>query len=760
MNKILAKSNQNGGCSLYEHSISTMNVAKKLCEEAKIDEKHSSICLISSLFHDIGKAHHLFQNKLTKKDFDDKGYSHNILSAKIFMERVNVDGIRINDVKNIIAKAILLHHPANGDFEERTYSFFGPKDERLKYVTDDDIKITDGFVDVFINEYNTLAESLGYESKLSKNNSESETFTNFSFFKDNPSKMSNNHILNYTSGVLRFSDIISSSGDDIEKYTKPANNFNITSFVCPEKYDKDRFAKQMYVANEMSERPISAITATTSFGKTLVGLVWGLLNDRKLIWVCPTNQIARGIYRSIVNELSELGLSNSVSIGLLLTNRWEYGKELGTLNDIIVTNFDNYARPVFKSDSKKHLSYNINHSNVIFDEFHQYATDDAILADFITSLRARAISKCNRTLLMSATPNEKLFNFIGEEGNCVYVRNEQSPEINNRKFRISYNKPHNDGDTLIIRNSVSSSQSSYTLVTSENKMLFHAQFIDEHIERNIKRILESHGKNGNNRSMTVSATNMATTALDISFSRLECSVLPIQELIQAVGRINRHSFNGEIGDIVIDESSLTDKREMCAIQNKYDIGLVKMEFSLFKERFKDGQIITLSELYNFYYSLNSMEEYKEKYDDYFRKIVAKSFVNLSKMTYMYASDPTDDGKLRISKTPSLRGDETACNVFVRCEDGMELGQFMQVGTIPEEKLYDFAFNMYNYINKNNLENIYYPKREEHIFKRMFKNGGKEKMARMFIAKASNCDMPFILPSEKYSYDSEYGLMKH
>lgn len=756
---IFAKSNENGGTQLYEHSIATMNVTKKLCQDAEIDEKYASICLISSLFHDIGKVHHLFQEKLSQKETDGKGYSHNILSAKIFTERVNVEGIPVNNVKELISKVILYHHPVNNNFDERTYSFFGCKDERLKYVDEDDISAADKFVDVFVNEYNKLAESLGYTSRIHKINSDNETLTDFSYFKDNPSRMSNNHILNYASGVLRFADIISSSDGDIEKHTKLSTCFNFGSFVCPEKYDKDRFLMQTFTADEMSKKTVSVLAATTSFGKTMTGLIWGLINGRKLIWVCPTNAIASSIYRSVKNELTELGISNSISVGLLLTNKWVHGEEQGTLNDIIVTNFDNYARPMFKSDSKKHLSYNINHSNVIFDEFHLYATEDAILSDFITSLRARTISENNRTLLMSATPNPKLYDFLDKENNHVYINNITNNDINGRKFKVMYNKQHKDGNTLIVRNSVSASQASYSLIPTENKMLFHAQFIDEHLERNISQILSSHGKNGNNKELTVSATNMATTALDISFSRLECSVMPIHELIQAVGRINRHSFNDEIGEIVIDESSLTDKREICSVKNKYDVGLMKTEFALFKDRFKDGQIIKLSELYELYGDIQNSPEYRAKYDDYFKKVKKKSFINLSKIPYLYGQETSGDNKPRISKTPSLRGDETVCNVFIRCEDGMENGQFMQIGTIPEEKFSEYSLNMYDYINKNNLEGIYYSNREEHIFKRMYKNGDKEKMARMYIMKAKQCDTPFILPSDKYTYDDEYGLRK-
>lgn len=795
INNVFAKSSENGGTLLIDHCIETMNVAKDLCKKEQLDGDITATCLISSAWHDLGKLHHFFQKKLKQPDFNNQGYTHNILSAKIFYERIGVDGIEISKIEELIANMILHHHPVGTiDSEIVDGSFFGD-DSNLKYVNDSDKELAEEFVDVLIHKCNEALESIGCVARLKRidkrgtygtdfsddvsetnknkknryqNDKNNKTDKTFKYFSKEHRNLSCNHILQYCEGVLRFADVVASSGGSIENYTKMRENFVESDFVCPQKYDKKRFEKQKKAAIEMSEKILSVLIAKTSFGKTLIGLIWGLLNGRKLIWVCPTNAIATSTYDSIKRELSELGLLDKVKVGLLLTNKWVYDDGDGSMNDIIVTNIDNYARPIFKSDGKKHLSYNIVQSNVIFDEFQQYATSNAIMATFITSMRARCLSKNNRTLLLSATPNKKLYDYLERDfkGLEIYEKEVNSDDIDNRKFRISYSEKHNDGDTLVIRNSVRSSQNVYKKIQcdSNNKMIFHSRFIKEHNKDKVKRLIESHGKNGTNKELTVCATNIATTSFDVSFSRLELSVLPIYEIIQAAGRGNRHSSNeDDICDIVIDESSLSrkdNKSETNALETKYNYDLVKIEFDMFKKRFKDGDIVRLSDLYDFYYyTLPQNNEYNSKYKEYFEKIRRTSFEYLSKIRYRYATIPLDDGKERISEQIYLRDDGTNCNVFIRCEDGMEDGWYMQYEMIKRETYNEYSMNMYKYIKNHNLENVYYVSSEENkSFKKLYDNKDREKLAEKYIEKAKISDTPFILPSAEYCYDIEYGLL--
>lgn len=740
---ILAKSEPRE--TLIDHSVKTLNTAVTLIEKSGIeDEILHDIILISSIFHDIGKCTENFQKHI--QDGISEHLCHNVISYKILESFVDIKqrGVEIDlsseRIKNVIMKSILHHHPIPNDIEVYKESF-GYIDG-IDY--DVDCKSVNEIIDKLISVLNPLLKRCVVSIKEYDEYCNSNDFT---YFYENMTMLKDNVYLNVCNGIVRFADIVASGGCSIEEYTDFTFDKSKIKFVKPEHYD-DRFYKHVEYAKLMCEKNISDLFAPTGFGKTIVAVIWSILCGKKVYYVSPTNEIAKSNYDSIIKELDVLGLGGVVEVGLLLTNKWEYGDELKDKNDIIVTNIDNYTRPLFKCDGRKPMCFNFNYCNVIFDEYQQYATSSALFALFEIALKGRSLCKSSKTILMSATSNEHLYN-PRRVGVVDKVRVDFG-EYGNKKIKFEFRDydPTKDVDNFImVVNAVKTSQKR----TRESWINYHSQFTQS--DKNNKRLelIEHHGKYSSSdlREKPVCSTNIISTGIDISFKKIIACGLPLFENVQTAGRGNRWGEYDDGCTIVISKGFNSDGSERKAIECKYDKELRDLDYELLKEKV-GNRTITVNEFYDIIEIIKADKKRDRLFGNYMRGLCRNSYENLSKMSYTYSNYIESDDVI-ISTLPTIRDTNELPSDYVSIFATLKgMDGCVQMSISKKELLDEHLHYMYKTVKGDKKYGNHDKKYKSS------KESSKSELNDIYIKLARNSSTPYFLDDKKYFYSSKTG----
>lgn len=701
MKNIFAKSD---GTTLKAHSIEVAKKAKELAEMLTNDKEIIASTVIAALFHDIGKCTKGFQEHLLNNTYQDY-IPHNILSASIVHTHLNIKCDESKNLINNIIRSILYHHPTN--FKKIGINTIDNWDYTDAISSIDSIMIN-SFIDEMIEIYDSYDFSLELHKKLTT----SKHDITDSYFVDGNYKDVTFFII---SNVVKFADFLASSGNNYFDFINGKYPSNI-NFIKPNNYD-DRFDIQMDYADKSSNHRLALFEAQTGFGKTMLGIKYLLNNGKKGYWVCPRNTIAEGLYRTITKELKALGLSDTVSVALLLTNKWIHGNREC---DIIITNIDNFVRPTTRTDSNVY-SFNMLYCNCIFDEFHEYVDDQALMALFNVVLKSRF--KCNnsKTLLLSATP---IMNFVKEmknDENFMYYRYDYEP-LMTKKIQIKFSDKLNKDflmqqNWLILVNTVNRAQDIYTNGYVDN--IIHARFTESDLIERLETLYKEHGKNCGIPTTWV-ATNILSTGIDASFNNILMSQPTPERSIQAGGRCDRW---GECSTIPIwcfvnDDTDFVEKRGIDVFTDRI---FASKFYDFLTATFKDGEVITMRDMYNARISFYDKEN--EYYNKLFKETLKNSIKNLRKLTYEYSSKNNDETVKYISKKPSLRNNGDTISFFFKVKDdvtGNFIDEIMQGDNrvldetiLKKEKSIDYIFESIKnagvtpyFKNIKQMENLY------------------------------------------------------
>lgn len=750
MNEILAKTNPD--VSLTKHSIDVCEKAIELCKASKCNERIIALAAMASLFHDIGKCIPDFQRYIRG---GDKKYEHNIVSAKIFSEFVGIEGPG-SQYEPVIAKSIMFHSPVDCDCD-----YIGES-------VCDDMSEGTNIVEDFVKEFCKYYNSKNLFFKLYIKEEPTETYSSFEYFKPVKGFSSSNKELTFVNGVVRFADVLVSGDLDYNEYINFSFNAKDFVFTKPSFYDLERYEDQCDYVKKALAMNICALYAPTGYGKTFMGLKWMLSDNKKVIWVCPTNLIARGIYKGLVEELHNFGLDKTIKIGLLLTNEWEYGEEYGTKNDIIVTNIDNYTRPIFKSDEKKHMAFNFNYCNVIFDEYHKYIGNDSQLAIFKTALWSRTLSPTTKTLLLSATGNNMFYREINKPEYNFHEIFVDGTKFCNKNLNIQYGDKEkvftasgNLKDTLIVRNSVSACQNYFSGLDKSfdtDWLCYHSQFTKDDYDKKFNEILKHHSKNCD-KELSVCSTNIFTTGINASFRNMVLPSCPIDDIIQTIGRLNRWSeYEDVMPMLVIDNSDENKPNERAAISAKYNQKLCSFEMDYLKKNIPDG-VTDLNQLYSVRDAMLNDKEYKAMYEKVFKEWEANSFKSLSELTYSYTSKSKNIEGEMISDKATIRTTNNdkfgkTVKIFIKTT-GMKENEYVQAD-IKEEYIAESTDYMTEILSKNNeLAKKYLGKRYHWILKNKMNSAWYSK--ELLQSKAKNSLTPFLISPKILKYNDVIGL---
>lgn len=597
----IAKSN---GLSLDIHSKIVSEISSILSNKIMLDNiniRFNETIKYASLLHDIGKLTTNFQKflkgKLKKPNLK---FRHNEIGWAIVSKYLSKD---FNN-RDIILNIIYWHHGISNQVAKFTDNEILNSldkqsiDNMVDYLTtcvgeeyiNQDAEYCDGVISPLF--YPLIGDSLTY--------------------------------LILCRSIVTTSDRISSNLTETNQITNQLvdnylNNINHNQTIKCKFEGTDRFNLQKDIINQSTKTTL--IKAPAGFGKTMMGLLWGLKNDKKLLWVVPRNSIAESIYLSITEEFSNLQINPTIQLVLSGEVKKSNSNNFKLYDaDVIVTNIDNFLAPSFKNDVMDCSSLILG-CNVVFDEYHELITNAPLMTMFVNIMRIRHRLTTSNTLLLSATQFDCEFLWDNRNDKTTILPNANThyPAVHNKKYLINVltEQPNIsiNSSTLVVKNTIPSAQQEK--LNNSYELLLHSNFIDEKKDSDFKKLLSDYSKKSKITSdkPNVIGTHIIQASLDISFNVLVEDVLSPQSTLQRIGRIDR--FGNQIIQSTIN------------IVKNNDRGNIKIKDMLYSRNLSDAwfdfilpynkQELTLNELYLIF------NEFNNHYSEGIKRFITTSF---------------------------------------------------------------------------------------------------------------------------------------
>lgn len=614
--KFLSKDN---GITIFEHSESVKDFALAISKRFLIDDKDINECIkISALLHDIGKITEKFQKFLKGKKTELKSkFRHNEIGWAVLSKYLNVN----KDVFSHIIDAVYWHHGISNELSK--YS----NNDILEHINQKDI---DNMIDYVKNV-------LG-EKYIIKN--DRKLISPKYYFDEIDGYENHNQINSIIRTCLLSADRIVSSlskeelcnieniEEYINNYTERYNSLSITKnpYINTTRFD---------IQKEISENNDKTIIvkAPAGFGKTLIGLLWAMKTNKKIIWVCPRNEIAYSVYYSILDEFKTFGIDGKIELYLTGEVVESNSNSIGFDSDIIITNIDNYLSPTINNNHIDKL-FLINDCEVIFDEYHELVSDEALFSCFINIMKIRHNYTNSKTLLLSATPINMnyLWDSLGNNTTILPNKDQHYNAAHNKQYEIKVCKNFenvniiNKNNNLLILNSIKNSQQYYH--DFNFNILYHSYFESSDRKNIMTKIYSQYNKKSNRilGKDDVVSTHILQASLDISFLNLYESVLSPESTMQRIGRIDRwgdYIQKSTINIIKIDNQSENTVKDIFYTK---ELSNLWYDYMLIFNNTK----LTLNDLYNEY------NKFSHIYEDKIVNFIKKKYDNsLKKLTKIY-----------------------------------------------------------------------------------------------------------------------------
>ncbi|MDD5651293.1 MAG: CRISPR-associated endonuclease Cas3'' [Candidatus Nanoarchaeia archaeon] len=407
--------------------------------------------------------------------------------------------------------------------------------------------------------------------------------------------------------------------------------------ICPKNYESKRFNLQNEVVETLKNSQTTIIKAPAGFGKSIVGLLWNIKRKRKLIWVCPRNEVSISVYNIINKEIKNLGIKCNIEL-YLTGERKEKNfddENPGFSSDIVITNLDNLISPMIKNQISDRLFF-IMGADIVMDEYHEFVQESPLYAAFITFMRARhRLTTNSYTLLLSATPMNLNKMWDGEKETVVLPnKNDHYEAAHNKNYNINIiNEMPNRSieGSVVIHNSISNAQDEYSLKNYTH--LIHHRFTNKDRKERMDAIFQKFGRDNNNIEGTgiqnkenLSSAPVIQASMDLSFKVLYDSICSPESTFQRIGRVNRW---GTIEDAYINLVNLelkNNKSEMGAVNCIYSYKLRAMWVDYLYKKINIKKQYTINELYKVYNTFYNDENIQKKITEYLRDQYQKGLV--------------------------------------------------------------------------------------------------------------------------------------
>ena len=313
--------------------------------------------------------------------------------------------------------------------------------------------------------------------------------------------------------------------------------------------------------------------------------------------------------------------------------------------------------------------------NIIFDEYHEFLSDQELFAGFIELVYARCKFTNSKTLLLSATPLrfDKTY-FNDGEMNVHFLK----AKAYNGEMKVKVNFFDLDNinhllstvrDSFIICNTVKQSQRLFKLIGGKDDILIHSRFPSVRRNEIEEEIYHCHGKGScvNNRNNII-GTNIIGVGLDISAKTIYDFVVTPENTIQRGcgrgGRFNEKEYNNEIIYNVC--NLINDKGNRMLINSQTNNNLHNKWLKILKSF--DGLTITKDKLYELYYDF--YDENKKEIVQLWNHFLDESSRKLMNLRpYKTFTKQKENIKNRLSDKQSYRGIGNSVFVTVQNADG-------------------------------------------------------------------------------------------
>lgn len=593
------------GQNLGDHLKAVSRVAQKMARICGYNERLQKLACTAGLLHDIGKATKSFQDYLSTGTTDDEAIlpMHHEISWAVLIQNYG-----ISDDNYLMFNAVYWHHarPLNGDYE-----YFKSRDEVIGKIKDADIKRISNLILSL-----KLPELAG--AVMDRDEAVPALFSSDSTYNKN----TNAEMLAVRMCLISADRLVSKmSADDVAAIAQGAvppsaclpnaQRPFFEKIPCPAEYKASRFELQSSCAKEASKTRTTIVKAPAGYGKTLIGILYTVLQGKQSYWVCPRNVVAEAVYENILREISAMKINCSIELYLSgerkKANTTE-GKIPDFSSDIVVTNIDNLLGPMVNNRTAERL-FDILSGLVILDEFHEFASDSPLFAAFVTYMRARhRLSSTACTLLLSATPLNMHELWDSSDLTTLLPDKEQHyPAAHEGSYRTDFISEFPDEikpASLCVFNSVSMAQSQ--LVNCQLEYLVHSRFTDTDRQQIMNNIYSAFGKAGTGvaKGERVSSAPVIQAAMDISLVNLYDSVCSPETTLQRIGRCNRWgTYDDRLPAIFLYVPDLKSAaNERGAIETIYNRKLRDLWVQYLQKKITGTQLLTLKDWYEIYNS--------------------------------------------------------------------------------------------------------------------------------------------------------------
>lgn len=386
--------------------------------------------------------------------------------------------------------------------------------------------------------------------------------------------------------------------------------------------NSERSNVQSKVAKEASESLMpSVLKGSAGVGKTKIMLEYirEINNNKRNFIIVPRKVIAESLFL----ELSNFYLTNNVSVEIVTSdekttslNKNFFPTESENLfqSDVVITTIDQILN-MMKSHKNIDLFLDVLTSNLLFDEFHEFLEQPAILMLFIQVVYLKHLTKNSACLFVSATPNY----FLVKEKMKILNKNIFSiKSFNETNYKITLNRFNDEqsaknimsemfnakekGDICIFNTATKAQISAIKTIGKEDKtIVYHSKYFKHQKEKLSNIVLSNFNKKEAKKDIVLRSGPILQASLDISCDRMFTEISTIDNIFQRMGRVVRwgEKENGEYHifiptDLNKTNSILRNFNNLCVINST----LMFIDFLNKNEEKLDA--IKLNQLYDLY----------------------------------------------------------------------------------------------------------------------------------------------------------------
>ncbi|WP_333655048.1 CRISPR-associated helicase Cas3' [Dissulfurispira sp.] len=475
-------------------------------------------------YHDLGKIHINFQNKIRKKislpllsPIVDKEIPHNLLSVAFFGEEIFEYE---KDVTRAIIQAIVFHHEGKSlpNFSEIEKTIQNDLESRKELISD------------IVNPPACLWTGYEryYKTRITPN---SDIYVFYLLLK----------------GLLHRLDHASSAFTDIE----------IKDDSLPEKvlgflsHKGDLRTLQQYALNNQDKNLV--IVASTGIGKTEAGLLWA--GREKTFFTLPLRVTVNSIFDRVANEKAinykNTGLLHSTSLDYLdyagYETPFEIYKNSRQLScQVNISTIDQLFTFPFKYGGYEKIISTLLYSKVIIDEIQSY---EPKIAAIILKGLYEIYKLGGKFLIMTATLPQiyldclKDFGVLFEYGEFLTDKKRHRIKVVEDSLSAAFDMIQTlavNKKVLIIVNTVKQAKQVFRVLKAKGcfPQMLHSLYIAEdrkRLEDEICKFAERQGNHG-----VWITTQLAEASLDIDFDVLFTELSSLDSLFQRMGRVYRN----------------------------------------------------------------------------------------------------------------------------------------------------------------------------------------------------------------------------